>query len=206
MRTEITLLGWRFNTAAQTRRRCLVALFYGSFAALMIISWIADASGHAAGFWGIEFTIFVAPILGGYFSGLGVRSFSPGIVNPFDGNETIRMSSSLPGFLRRLYPDPRAIHNDERELNQRDHAHYRAYRALSVIVALAFLLEFDEAGKLPLLRTIGISYHAVQSAIFALLQIGYLLAFTLPAAIILWTEPDLEPQSPSAEIPSGATP
>jgi hypothetical protein len=98
---------------------------------------------------------------------------------PFAGNEILRRG-------RFKVSDPKEFRNDERELTRRDRAHYRAYGVLAGINTLALIL-YDPP-----------VYHAIpvlteRRIVFALLQAGYLLAFTLPAAIIIWTEPDLDP-------------
>jgi hypothetical protein len=197
MKTELRLFGRQIQVATKAGRRRLVALFYGAFAGLMLLSWFADATGHSASFWTAEFTILVSPLLGGYLSGWRTP-FSAGLIKPFGGNELIRYSSTLSrnSILARIYPKPedlQAIRNDERELNQRDRAHFLAWRVLSGLVMAAFLLDYLEGTKLHVLQSAGVSAHACQAAIFAILQIGYNLSLTLPAAIILWSEPDLDP-------------
>jgi len=202
MRTELRLFGMRLNVASRARRRSLVALFYGVYLALIVASWTVDSGGYTAAFLTLEFTILASPVLGGYFGGW-FRPWRAGLVKPFRGNQTIRFASRVADtpFLGRIYSshiETSEMLNDERELNRRDRAHYRAYRMLGLLIMLAFLLEFLNDRRFPMLESVGISMSASQRAIYAILQMGYNLAITLPSAILLWTEPDLEPDAPVA--------
>jgi hypothetical protein len=192
MRTDLILFGKHFKMASRTHRRRLVLLFYVVFAALISASWFIDPSGFGAGFFTIEFTIFVGPILGGYLCGW-FKPFNVGLVKPFGGNEVQRYAAKRPrsAFARLFYPAEGfpGIQNDERDLSRRDHAHFLAYRVLGGIVMLAFLIEFLGTSKGHLL---GVLESFVPRAIYLLLQAGYVLAFTLPPAILLWNEPDME--------------
>jgi hypothetical protein len=81
---------------------------------------------------------------------------------------------------------------DERELHRRDHAHFVAYRFLANgFVAVLFALYFRGPNPItPLLP------RAMQSLVMQLPSIVLwatgILYFTLPQAILLWTEPDME--------------
>lgn len=77
--------------------------------------------------------------------------------------------------------------NDERELSRRDLAHYRAYQPL-MLVPVVLLMLSSWAQRPP---------HWVSAAIllqliFAVSMFSTVLVVTLPSAIILWTEPDME--------------
>jgi hypothetical protein len=78
--------------------------------------------------------------------------------------------------------------NDEREMVRRDHAHYVAYRFMSsVLVAALFCAWFNGSNPAtPAVRSF--LQHLPYGVLFA----GIVLYFTLPQAILLWTEPDLE--------------
>ena len=86
---------------------------------------------------------------------------------------------------------------DEREMHRRDYAHFRAYYLLGYgIVAALFATFFADpnpiAPLLPLaLRTSLIKLPQI------LLMATVILYATLPQAILLWTEPDMETE-PSA--------
>jgi hypothetical protein len=77
--------------------------------------------------------------------------------------------------------------NDERELHRRDLAHYRAYQPMSLGVLLLLLLSsvaLHPWSWLPL--------TVVLRLMFAVAEITTILVVTLPAAIILWTDPDMD--------------
>ncbi len=77
--------------------------------------------------------------------------------------------------------------NDERELSRRDRAHYQAFQPLSVVWLVALLLAawaLHPPRFLPL--------NAILSLLFVLALVASILTITLPAAIILWNEPDME--------------
>jgi hypothetical protein len=168
-------------------------IFYASFAALIAISWLIDPSGYGAAFMTIEFTILLGPILGGYLCGW-FKPFNVGLVKPFGGNEALQYSAkkNRSALSRYFYPEEgfQGIHNDERELGRRDHAHFLAYRFVSIIIMIAFLIEFLDSSSLR--RFVDIPETLVHRIIFLFLQAGYILSLTLPPAVILWTEPDME--------------
>ena len=191
MRTELVLFGRHFKMASRGRRRRLVLLFYSAFAALVSAAWVIDPSGYGGAYFTIDFTIFVGPLLGGYLCGW-FKPFNIGLVTPFGGNEVLRYSArknrsalSKAFYPKEGFPD---IRNDERELIRRDHVHFLAYRALGGLVGLAFLIEFLSSSPLSGMIATGVAHRAI----YILLQAGYILALTLPAAIVLWTEPDME--------------
>jgi len=127
MRAELILLGKRIDMASQRHRRTLVLLIYASMACIMTGLWFVDR-WRATGTYMIFVTILVnRMLLGGYNFG--------GLVKPF--NEKARPAAESPSpFLLlglRVYrpqPGDSEYQNDERELQQRDHAHYVAYSAL----------------------------------------------------------------------------
>jgi hypothetical protein len=83
---------------------------------------------------------------------------------------------------------------DEREMHRRDHAHYRAYYAVGYgVIAALFAGYFADPNPitplLPLiLRTFLIKLPQI------LLMATIWVYITLPQAILLWTEPDMEEQ------------
>jgi hypothetical protein len=193
MKTELVLLGRHFKLVSRGSRRRLVLIFYAAFAALIAVSWLIDPSGFGAAFMTVEFTILLGPILGGYLCGW-FKPFNVGLVKPFGGNEVLSYSakknrSALSTF---FYPEEGSwgIRNDERELGRRDHAHLVAYRWVSMIGMIAFLIQFVDSS--PLHRYVDIPATFIHRIIYLFLQAGYILSLTLPPAIILWTEPDME--------------
>ncbi len=83
----------------------------------------------------------------------------------------------------------RVLCNDERELRQRDRAHWIAYRKLSGLIGFTFIIAY--------LKNVEFySFHKpsfpFDEAIYGMLIASYVLGFILPQTILLWTEPDME--------------
>jgi hypothetical protein len=199
MKTKLVLFGKHIDMATRTRRRWLVALFYGVFGALLVENWMIG-SHTGGGFLTIEFTILVGPILGGYFARISGISGGRGLVEPFRPQKILKYPESA-SFLRPstlLHPvvdDDPELRTDERALRRRDYAHYVSYRFLGALVAVAFIFEFAVNSILrDDLESIGMSPSSVNRIVYCLLQIGYISSMTLPQAILLWTEPDMAPE------------
>ena len=82
-------------------------------------------------------------------------------------------------------------HNDERELRRRDRMHFYAYRFVVALLLLGCALAGDPFRSSQLSR--------------ALLLAGMVLGPTLPQALLLWTEPDVETEEPEARRPPTPT-
>lgn len=81
---------------------------------------------------------------------------------------------------------------DERETHRRDHAHYLAYRALTYVVLGAFLAgSFRGPNTLRTLNAAAVRVGMVQWPQVLLMAV-FLLYISLPQAILLWTEPDMD--------------
>jgi hypothetical protein len=184
MNAELVFFGKRLDMAQRHRRRVLVVLVYAALAALMI----AQIHWRIAGaylFWLILLACRL--FLGGYYSG--------GLVKLFNEKSPMRPDVPPPLLLLKLRvyePVPGAngesYRNDERELHQRDRAHYRAYQ----IIAVAMLVPWGYSAmrlKPNLLGWIPLSPDALY---YGLMMAIVTLMFTLPQAILLWTEPDME--------------
>jgi hypothetical protein len=87
--------------------------------------------------------------------------------------------------------DPRA-NGDERETHRRDRAHFRAYCTLGFFLFFA-LMAGSFRGPDPITSHLPLALRdsLAQLPFFLLLATG-LLYGTLPSAILLWTEPDME--------------
>jgi cation transporter-like permease len=90
-------------------------------------------------------------------------------------------------------PDQSGWTNDERELARRDRAHYLAYQAVTIVLVLvlpvaAFGLRAAIGLHHPDWLTVTLALHVI----YALALVGSVMAVTLPAAIILWNEPDMD--------------
>jgi hypothetical protein len=190
MKTELVLFGAHFNMAPRAHRRLLVAFVCAGFAALICGSWLRDR-WHFSSIWIILLLYWVNRlVLGNYESG-------GGLVDPFVSKETQPNFAYDPHHpwarLGRWFLQPftvkRTYTNDERELRQRDSIHLTAYRVLGGLVGLAFLTEYLKATGLWKLKTRSFSFDQL---IYGLLIVSSIASLTLPQAILLWTEPDME--------------
>lgn len=140
---------------------------------------------------------FYAPMLVGvaFFGGQGVTRFgllksfanrAPRKRDPIDAYvfpDTVLLNLALPADLIRSRSE---WENDERELALRDAAHYVAYQPLALtMVVLLWLAAF--AVHPPRWMSLAVTLNLMLLAA----MLGTALAVTLPAAILLWTEPDL---------------
>jgi hypothetical protein len=78
---------------------------------------------------------------------------------------------------------PTPWHNDERELHRRDRMHFYAYRIVLAFLIFAFFL-----GTRPFQHP-QLSHNLVLA--------GIVLGLTLPQALLLWVEPDMEFEDPA---------
>ena len=90
-----------------------------------------------------------------------------------------------------LAGDPHA-RGDEREVHRRDHAHFRAYYALGFFLFGA-LIAGSFRGPDPITPHLPLALRGYLMQLpFVLLLTTGLLYGTLPSAILLWTEPDMD--------------
>lgn len=188
MNAELVLFGMRVNMAQRHRRRTLVIAIYAALTALMTTLWFFS---HWRGtgvyvFWAAMLVCRL--FLGGYYSG--------GLVKPFSGKAPKRSSMPPPllllklrGYQPVLAADDGAYRNDERELHQRDHAHYLAYQAIGVAVLVPWLLSSTR-----IIHSARFPWNAMTAdeMYYGFLMAALTLFLTLPQAILLWTEPDME--------------
>lgn len=186
MRAELVLMGRRVDMAPRSNRRTLVVLIYVGMAALMAGLWMLDG-WHVTGVYLVFATIVVNRFfLGGY--GFG------GLIKPFSGKAP-RRSDAPPPFLMlalRVYqpaPEESEYRSDEREVRQRDHAHYQAYQAITVALAAVWLLADWKLNASRLLAWVPVSADVL---LYGLVLAAVVVAVTLPQAILLWSEPDME--------------
>jgi hypothetical protein len=116
-----------------------------------------------------------------------------GLIKPFP-NKPPRPESAMVTLVElQLKPervfaqDTSSWRNDERELARRNVAHYRAYQALSVPIALLLVLTAIANHPWPWISPIVLAQIS-----FAVALVATVMALTLPAAMILWTEPDID--------------
>jgi len=187
MNAELILFGKRIGMAQRTRRRVVVALIYLFLAGILVASYSFGA-WRTFGPYVIWAAIFACRLfLGGYAPG--------GLVKPFNGKapRQFGMPSNLLALQLRVYPvipgaDGEAYRNDERELTQRDRAHYRAYQVLGISLLLPWAVSWFGDPRL-----FGWNPATVDHLCAVLLLAILALFLTLPQSILLWTEPDMEP-------------
>jgi hypothetical protein len=190
MRAELILMGKRLDMAPQMHRRTLVMLIYATLALAMVGLWFLDR-WRVTGVYMIFATILVNRLLlGGYNFG--------GLIKPFSGKAPSQRVDPPP-FLAlglRLYrpePEQNEYRNDERELQQRDHAHYSAYQGLALGLVLIWLIA-DWQANAP--RLLGWLFSWLPGGpavyLYGLTLAVVVVSQTLPQAILLWTEPDME--------------
>jgi hypothetical protein len=190
MNAEVVILGRRISMARQTRRRVLVVTIYSAFVLLMAVLW-ATTQWRGTGGVVIWAAIFACRFfLGGYYSG--------GLVKPFNGKapKQYEMPPSLLSLKLRVYQpapsDDSAYRSDERELHQRDHAHYLAFQVVGVAVCVPMFI-----ASMRLIRPSLMSWIPMQpdAMYYGLTLVALILFLTLPQAILLWTEPDMEEEN-----------
>ncbi len=88
--------------------------------------------------------------------------------------------------------DDMRTRGDERETHRREHAYSRAYRALAYFLLAALFASFF-SGRNPITPLPSPAPQAFLKQLPQILLIAtYILYFTLPQAVFLWTEPDME--------------
>jgi hypothetical protein len=187
MRAELVLMGKRIDMAPRARRRGLVIAVYGVLAIIIVLLWYFT---HLRGtgvyvFWAAM--LACRYFLGGYYRG--------GLVRPFQyrAPRNQDMPPPLLALKLRIYQpvlqtDDNEFKNDERELHQRDHAHYLAYQAVGMaVVLMGFVasLRVISPGLVP-------TFIAPDQFYYGFSLITLALFLTLPQVILLWTEPDME--------------
>jgi hypothetical protein len=186
MRAELMLMGKRLDMAPRVHRRQLVVLIYAVLVAAMIGFWFLDRWHTSA-----PYLLFATIIINRVF--LGGFSFG-GLIKPFSGKPP-RRSEAPPPFLLlalRVYqpePDESQYRNDEREIEQRNRAVYKAYQSLMFALIFLWLLMNFHTHIPRLLERLSIP---IDSLLYGLATAAIILALTLPQAILLWTEPDME--------------
>jgi len=167
------------------RRKLVVLTYLGLVIVCGFTLWAAH-SQPSVYYWVLYAAFVVASFV---FGGYGRY----GLVKPF-ANKPPRPEPPMVDLVK-LHLQPEALFaadtstwkNDERELSRRDLAHYRAYQPLT-LVPMVLLLLSSWALRPPHWASAAI----LLQLIFAVSMFGTVLVVTLPSAIILWTEPDME--------------
>jgi hypothetical protein len=180
----------------QRARRKLVVAVYAVLLMFCVGSIVFARTAPIAYNWTIYVTMAAAMLVFGGVGGVGGRY---GLIKPFP-NKPPRPEPVMVDAIRLQLapmtagtPDESSWKNDERELSRRDRAHYQAYQvvasAFPVVLLLAALGLKVAQGSLQLAW---LTTTTVLQSIFAVALLETVLAMTLPAAIILWNEPDID--------------
>jgi hypothetical protein len=190
MKAELVLMGKQIDMAPRAHRRTLVVVIYATLAVFMVCLWLLDR-WRSSGTYVILATMLVNRwFLGGYYFG--------GLIKPFSGKgprrETVLPPPPFLTLALRVYwphPEEGEYRNDERELHQRDRVHYQAYQFI-LYIFLGFCLLANLGGHFLMRRPL-LAYELFYGPVL----VAIVIAYTLPQAILLWTEPDME-ESPLA--------
>jgi hypothetical protein len=189
MNAELFLLGKRIDMAPRGRRHALVVLIYSGLAAAITGLWFLDRLHTSA-----PYLIFATFAINRFF--LGGYSFG-GLIKPFSGKPPRKSAAPPPFILLSLHmysiePGESQYRNDEREIKQRNGAVYKAYQFLIIVLIFLWLLMNFHTNIPRLLERLSLP---IDQLLYCLATASIVLAFTLPQAILLWTEPDMEPEA-----------
>jgi hypothetical protein len=185
MKAKLVLMGKQIDMAPRAHRRTLVVLIYSMMAILLAGLWFVDR-WRTSGIYLILATMLVNRwFLGGYHFGGLIKPFSS--KGPLHRNPVFPPPPFLKLTLQEYSPEP--YHNDERELHQRDRAHYQAYQIITNSLVCFYMLAgwwgifLQFLTRRPLLAN---------ELLCGLALVAMVSALTLPQAILLWREPDIE--------------
>jgi len=193
MRSDLVIFGSHINLARRSRRRWLVLLLLLFTVVLVAVSWKFDRWRGTGGFLCFLTVVMNRYLLGGLQAG--------GLVKPFSKSyRPIWLSSDPPPQSRidRWFwsraPSAKDIESDEREDFERDRAHRISYRVLWILMGIVcFLIYLTREGT-----PFGGAQFSIDWALGVAL-VGVMLSATLPQAILLWTEPDMEDENCEVE-------
>jgi hypothetical protein len=187
MRTDLAIAGFTINMRSRSRRRALVLLVYLLLSAMLAASlrWVPSTLGSVG--WLIPLIALINRMI---FGGLTTR----GLVRPFSSSlrpvwfsDDPPPSSRIDRWFWRRSPSRKDLQADERDDRRRDRVHYISYRILAFLTMLVWGL-FEVVRSGPLFGTRGLPFNFALAVALAV----PMLALTLPQAILLWTEPDME--------------
>lgn len=181
-----TLLGLSIATRPQ-RRRIVIAYY----TIVLLLSAVQLIKGNHTNVVMFLQVFNFAGIFGGIRQGI-VKNYEEATYDLHNGLGSSIQTLDLNGRLGRRYQSELL---DERERLERDHAHYLAYRLLRWslgITAATYWLLITDTPIQPWL------FHSAPTLLWTLV----LYIFTLPQAVILWTEPDQAPDSEMQLVPA----
>jgi hypothetical protein len=176
----------------QSARRKLVVVVYALLGAVCVASVIFAQTEPFLYGWAIYATMIVAFFV---FGGSGRY----GLIKPFP-NKAPRQEPAMVDVVRLQLapmtagtPEESNWKNDERELSRRNLAHYQAFQVVGVAVMVILVVAtFGLRSAMGLRHAEWLTVTMALNLIYAMALIGSMLVVTLPAAIILWTEPDID--------------
>lgn len=163
---------WGVSMNSQRNRRLLVAFLYAFIGVLIVLALQKRILGFMI--WLIVLA-FINPLIFGHFMFWGKK---------------------YGGLLKPFHQSPESP-NDERELAARDAAHFRAYTTLLLLLSmLLFIPVLFAADPFNLDWLSRYADHLSPTEILFYTRTSFwgllAVAETLPQAILLWTEPDIE--------------
>ncbi len=176
----------------QTTRRKLVVLVYAVLGAVCVASVVFAQTEPFLYSWAIYATMLVAFFV---FGGSGRY----GLIKPFP-NKPPRPEPVMVDVVRLQLspmtagtPDESSWRNDERELSRRDRAHYQAFQVIGIaLMVILVVVTFGLRSAMGLRHAEWLTATLALNVIYAVALLGSMLVVTLPAAIILWNEPDMD--------------
>jgi TRAP-type C4-dicarboxylate transport system permease small subunit len=181
MNTQLAFVGRRINMAPRTHRRWLVALIY-LISTVLIVAW-AWFSRYAAG--SLAYDPTTSSLAWAWFSRYA-GWFAAGCLIAV---------VALYLLILHLVGGPSEA-TDEREKRRWDQVRARAYPWLGYVLLLAL-------GTSQVHRNVNATIHPalhgiLQQLPYSILMAAGVLYLTLPQAILLWTEPDMDSGGPPA--------
>jgi hypothetical protein len=188
--TSYTVLG--ISMQRQSARRKLVVMVYIVLGAFCAASMIFARTEPLFYGWTIYATMAVAFFV---FGGTGRY----GLIKPFP-NKAPRPEPVMVDVIRLQLdplsagtPDESSWKNDERELSRRNLAHYQAFQVVGIAVFVMLVVStFGLRSAMGLRHAEWLTVTLALNVIYVTALIGSMLVVTLPAAIILWNEPDID--------------
>jgi hypothetical protein len=176
----------------QSARRKLVVVVYAVLGAVCVASMVFAQTEPFLYSWAIYATMIVAFFV---FGGSGRY----GLIKPFP-NKPPRQEPTMVDVIRLQLapmtagtPEESSWKNDERELSRRNLAHYQAFQVIGIAVMVILVVAtFGVRSAMGLRHAEWLTVTLALNAIYVMALIGSMLVVTLPAAIILWTEPDID--------------
>jgi hypothetical protein len=168
----------------QTRRLLVIGYWTVALSLVLVVSLLTGRDGTVFGLPFISLLYLSVLLMVGLLGGDGKR----GAVRAFEGRTS---EGQVAADYTYMTPEDIAerkrreieIRLDERDVNLRNTAHYKAYSALRWIIFLVFVFTAFPLPREPFfLRPF-------------LLSTLFLVVWSLPQTIILWTEPDMEADS-----------